>query len=345
MPDNSQYMIKLKIPAETTTTKSDYDTHQILFDPIMQKNQHLTTNNTHYQIQNHSQNELNDFKTDEAVYKFDKLKKELSTSVNNNNAKNDNPASKTMPNQIRFSCNNNSQDEEDEENSNIISIPNGNTYMNTNNNNQLVQNHAHMTIPSTSLVKTQNLNTEMDWNDSDIFQLCQELDDQDTFFNRPSSMPNQNQQIAKSNTISSIKNELNFFTNTNTSQSQMYLQNQNFNMTQQTNQTFNFNFDLTDDSQNQPQPFVYSQHFLNEANTFSAKTAINSDQSPIYRNLLFNTAPNAASSLSSGGGNSALFLDNNNSDATASSSSNVLIPWEFENDFNQITSYLQSPTI
>ena len=344
-------MIKLNIPAQSKNDNFN-DANKIVFNTPaittttaaaiannIQKPQLFIQSNGTFQLNEQILNNK-----DESVYKFDTLKKELSTSMNANNNTNN-----TNNNQIRFSLN--PQENEDEENSNIMVISNSNGMGANLNQNQ----NQHMIIPSQigNSTKTtsnnNNLNTEMEWNDSEIFQLCRELDEHDTFFNNNNNN-NNNNKAASTNAINnniqkSNKNELSFFSDINYN---MAINNNNNN---NNNQNYNFSFDLSDDIQSTsttapppppPPPLNHQDQntFMFNNQNFLNDTSNRNDS--IYRNLVFNGMQGSDMSINStnnnNNNNTPIFLDNN------SDASNVLIaPWEFDNDFSQ--SYLQSPTI
>jgi hypothetical protein len=216
---------------------------------------------------------------------------------------------------------------------------------------QQQQQQQHMVIPSKTHNQQQINTTEMEWNDSEIFQLCRELDEHDTYFSKTNTnttaTTNANNLNHQINNQRPNKNELGFFSDMNYS---MTLNSNTNNSNNSNNQNFNFSFDLSDDIQlaTTVVPLQLEQNvFLSSNNqqTFilneTANNNRNSQNDSIYRNLIFNGTQSSNLSNSSNNANinnAPIFLDNN------SDASNVLIaPWEFENDFNQ--SYLQSPTI
>jgi hypothetical protein len=295
----------------------------------LQKHQQFITSNGSFNHEQISSNNNNNNK-DESVYKFDNLKKELSTSLING----------SNHNQIRFTCASNTQDNNDDElNSSMMLITNPNMV-------NSINQQQHMVIPSKTHNQQQINTTEMEWNDSEIFQLCRELDEHDTYFsktNTNANTPTTNNLNHQINNQRPNKNELGFFSDMNYS---MTL-NTNTSNNNNNNQNFNFSFDLSDDIQlaTTVVPLQLEQNgFLSSNNqqTFilneTANNNRNSQNDSIYRNLIFNGTQSSNLSNNANSNNAPIFLDNN------SDASNVMIaPWEFENDFNQ--SYLQSPTI
>jgi hypothetical protein len=153
-------------------------------------------------------------KGDDSVYKFDNLKKELTSTHQ----------------QIRFSNCDNDDNNNDEENSTLILIQQNNNNNNKNFNSNFNQHMPLISAPSSvppppppppSTQAVEQKNTEMEWNDSDIFQLCQELDEHDAFFNSTNQNRNldfdldgsQQHQQHQQHQQQFVYNQISFFNN------------------------------------------------------------------------------------------------------------------------------------
>ena len=238
---------------------------------------------------------------DVAVYRFDNLRKELTTSVHNSNNTNET---------VRFAC----QDEEENSNEILLSV-----------NQDLNKTVDAQTYQYTNA----NIKTDdMEWNDTDLFQLCQDFDDDNIFNNNNNNNNSSNIGQGQNKQIEAIKNELSLSMQSSDSSYVIYNGDANRNgynqlNAKQYNQTMPvYNFDTLQDAQ-QLQQIQYGQ-------------LINNNQQQQSNEIITNTSASkqCGDPLMS---RTTLFIENN-------SESNILIPWELENDFNQIN-YLQSPTI
>jgi len=209
-------------------------------------------------------------------------------------------------------------------------------------NNNISNNNAHH--------DSNNQNVEMEWNESEFLQLCQDLDEtNDHLFNGNTSnksMHNgvynnhhhQNQHHHHQNTS---YNMMHHHTQHHIQHTTLDKQHKNDPYMLSNANTLSYSDDTTNILN-----FEMNQHRIihneynnnnNNNNNINGNNESGAKHDSMLKCMFMENNGNTNVNLINGANNSNVTTNNNNN--------NLMMPWEFDNELNQLASYLQSPTV
>jgi hypothetical protein len=342
-------------------------------------------------------NKTKAYENNNSVYQFDKLMKELSTSL----VKETPTSSTTNTNgSIKASSSNNVVLFNCEPSQDVTRFDSFNTGSNNiielkkiANGSHQQQHHDLISIQNSNQTNGSNCQVEMEWNDQEFIQLCQELDETDSLYMKAAQKPlnpgfltpasnniivnnsnnsNGSQNSAQTNVNTNLFNQMNEKPETNNNsvgQSALnglkHLQNQqvvfiNNNVNHSGNNNVKTNAFAFELNHNQMNGSNNNQVYVTNSNgmhQFASNMMGDNKNDPLIRGIgpgqptmIANNGQGVGGGLMNGNNNGAnnannsaiFYIDGSNN----SNDTNILtLPWDFENDFNTLAGYLQSPTI
>ncbi len=284
----------------------------------------------------------------EAVYQFDTLMKCL-----------DGPQQQVQP--VMFSCNSPQDDENSNEtdlirskkatdqNNKASQLPSIDSLITQSMNNISKSNETIATRTNTHQNSTATnqgqypTHSDMDWNDTEFLKLCEELDNANNLFGKLDQKTSIHKMHHTPNDllINGHTNSYHMFEDHNTINSSSH---------HGINRTVN---GTNANHLQQHQPDSSHLMFNNSTNGLDFHATTNNhhhmhhQQQDFYANNAsinqFSNIQNQSQVINGGSlvqANSTIANNNNNN-----ANSNIMMPWEFDNDINQIATYLQSPTV